>query len=1575
MTLDERVARAKQQRQSAAYRLLPEPLYRRLIADPIDIEAIQMDRERALSRALTPLTDLQSHTWLVSTHPSRAAANGSAFHDTIPSQLAQLEQAQSRLADAVAATDESLLAATEHARIYQAQRAASTTIRRLKRVLRDRQDAAGQIQRANARAECVALHAQVTVDQWTGEPRAFDESLETVLANVHSAHTALVTATEQHPSHAFRATEVARATTLRSRLSTLESTLETVLTARTEHEAAISTTRIDLDQQCWATTHSSHRESTSPPRPTELEAHLDGLETTTTNLCEALEHADAHALGPRQYARCYETLRRAVDRAAALRQHRRLERRFRRLRHQLARLVRRLAPRLASDEYWETTDRRRSKLQLAVVDARLAALQLECASADDAPALDRIAALRSHLDAVATHRRLDVARARSIRERTRESVSRSLAGRETAYWQLHSRVESLLRLGPWSPDYSTPDALVGELDRFCERSTRSLESIRKEGTRPTEYGHLYGYVEMSRADRTALRDRWRAEETLNDVSETLARIEHEYEPYLAYDAYCPPDELQTVRDWLAEAHDALRALRDETAPRTQHTRDRIGAITRRVARYRSQFRVYNREFSRRRAHRQFVTAHRRYTALRSQLRPAMCNGDAIPDQVLANIDQHRDTAADLRAIIDGRLQQHLTPEFHDDASRLADQLDTLCRFAEEKHAFDDALAEQQRHGERLAGEVVPYLSFERFLTRPARSRLLGSIRDRQELLETWLDRTEFTLFSTNDIDTARDLVRDVLAYRARIADREAYNREFVARARDRHADVLTDIDAAGNDLTGEQARAVVRNGVYNLLVAGAGTGKTLTLTHRVQYLVEKRNVDPDRIAVVTLTKDAKKELNTRLEKLLGITDIDVRTLHSFGLSILAEDADGQIDVNADALSHETDRLVRDGANDEFLSHLRQFVHYDRTTTVKEDDFETRADYLAARANEPYTTIKGEEVESRAEQVIADFLFEHQVHYRHEEHAEWADTAPDKAGYRPDFHLPDEDIYIEHWGIGEDGQVPDWFEMSTEEYEAKRQWARAQFESVEFSLVETAHPQYEAGTLHEALERALTNHEVDLEQRSFEELVDAAYEYHNGEYRLKQRLEQFVHNAKTFSKTPADIRDAVTDALPKRRHFALCGAIVLEEYRSTLDETGQIDYHDMLSQAAALVTDHPDQYQRRYDHLLVDEFQDLSALGHDLIDSLVSLDPDSPRLFAVGDDWQSIYGFRGATVDQFVQFKETFGLPVRTALTLNYRCPGPVVFAGNQLINQNPAQIKKVVRPVGGADGPRPVVHTLNGKGRPNDKETRDQDYFRRLGRYVTSLVIECLEEGTSPDDILVLGRNTAGSRYFDRIKSALRRERIPYDLGKDRYRPQTTHAAVSPASGDGVELNTIHGSKGREAARVILVHIAEDRGGLPSDRDEHGLMRPARDIQIDHLSEERRLFYVGLTRASEECHITTRQGHRSQFIDEVDTWVEENPSLANLGPDGTRMMLTARVDQLWDSHPTQHQAGILEGPTGVVPFISWADDDPETVHEDHWYRFDGLRVNRTEQYGTQVVLDDRTVLTALSPGQVERLPN
>jgi DNA helicase IV len=381
--------------------------------------------------------------------------------------------------------------------------------------------------------------------------------------------------------------------------------------------------------------------------------------------------------------------------------------------------------------------------------------------------------------------------------------------------------------------------------------------------------------------------------------------------------------------------------------------------------------------------------------------------------------------------------------------------------------------------------------------------------------------------------------------------------------------------------------------------------------------------------------------------------------------------------------------------------------------------------------------------------------------------------------------------------------------------------------------------------------------------------------------------------------PDEIRARLGRASPRVQHFALLGIEVLKRYEAALSEEGRIDFSDMLHRATD-VLDRGTNPLPKFQHILVDEFQDTSPAMARFLKALVAA--DGARLFAVGDDWQAIYGFAGGDVDHIVDFEKHFGPASMTMLNVNYRSPAVIVEAGSALIAHNPHQIQKQVV-VSRPDRGEAFVHEV-----PND----DAELIA-----ATIRLLQQERQRVSPAEILVLSRT---NHLLEPIVDACRRNRIP--------------VADALRNAPGVRILSGHKAKGLEASVVIIVNASDHLLGFPSKVENPDVLEPVRTSTGNDAAEERRLFYVAITRAMSRLHLIARRGLPSPYIAEIEnTAPVASSGTQKLDPSqihvGNRFSAPFHVERLYALTEKQtragiRQSGVLTTSGGRYAFTSWA---------------------------------------------------
>jgi DNA helicase-4 len=650
-------------------------------------------------------------------------------------------------------------------------------------------------------------------------------------------------------------------------------------------------------------------------------------------------------------------------------------------------------------------------------------------------------------------------------------------------------------------------------------------------------------------------------------------------------------------------------------------------------------------------------------------------------------------------------------------------------------------------------------------------------------------------------------------------------------------------------LTPEQAKAVVYFDNRVQVVASAGSGKTSTMVAKAAYAIHRGLVDPKRIVLLAFNKRAAKELKERAAQAFkrlsmeGVT-VEASTFHALGLRLIGKatgekpDIPGWATDAADGLSKLTE--IVDQLKDRSPAFRRQWDLFRFVFGRDLPAFGARepADAWDANGKGALVTTRGERVKSLEEVMIANMLFLNGVDYRYEAPYPHRTADEEHRQYRPDFYYPDIDLYHEHFALDADGMPPKHFEGYLEGVT----WKRQLHAEKGTALFETTSHGLRHGNDFDRLEHELTSRGLVLDPNPDREIPK------NGQKPMESDdliglVRTFMSHAKSNCLRIPDLQQRL-DAMPpntfKLRYqmFLDIAAPVISAWDDALAAEGGIDFEDMLNLAAGHLES--GRVESPYDLVMADEFQDASRARARLCRALVKT--PGRFFFAVGDDWQSINRFAGADVSVMTGFREWFGHGQVLKLEQTFRCPQALCDVSSAFVSKNSAQISKRVHSATPAQGP--VLQAFQVDDKDKLADAIDQ-FILRLAEGVCDGTIPPGRNGKV--SVYVLGRYNADKRY------------VPKE-------PERFNRWVE------VSFLTIHRSKGSEADYVILPEMisAHRRRSFPNTRTDDPVLALAMpEGDTFPLGEERRLFYVALTRARRTVAMFTVRGQCSTFLREL----------------------------------------------------------------------------------------------------------
>jgi DNA helicase IV len=663
--------------------------------------------------------------------------------------------------------------------------------------------------------------------------------------------------------------------------------------------------------------------------------------------------------------------------------------------------------------------------------------------------------------------------------------------------------------------------------------------------------------------------------------------------------------------------------------------------------------------------------------------------------------------------------------------------------------------------------------------------------------------------------------------------RENANQKFISFELDAYKDYFDTVEKY--PLTAAQREAIVTHENNTRVIAGAGSGKTSVIVAKAGYLLKKEFYTPGQILLLAFNRAAADEMQERIEKTIDV-DITANTFHAAGLRIVAQ-VEGQKPALA-KIAEDANKLK------DFIKETIVDLLYDSKTTrlvsnyfqsffapyQNEFDFDDLGDYYKYVKNNGLLTLNGEYLKSYEEVEIANFLTLHGVEYQYEINYPIDTATISHRRYQPDFYLSEYDIYIEHFGIGRNQSVAP--HVNQQAYVDGMNWKRSVHQQHGTELVETYSYQKAEGTLISTLENELIARGVKLQLIDPESILNKLNATNQFDP-LTNLMATFLSHFKGSCYTIEEVRKQAKERGERNNRFEAFLTLfekVLEKHEGYLAEDGTLDFNDMINRAAEYVEE--GKYISPYQCILVDEFQDISISRARLIRALRNQDPNH-RLFCVGDDWQAIYRFAGSDIAIMREFSKRFGYAETVALDRTFRFNNRIEEVATTFILKNPAQIEKKIEAHTQVEDPRVIVH------RPNS-ETVD-------------IFIEVLQEIQARNNgeisnprVLVLGR-------YNFLRDGLSWSKANFDFPDFE-----------------INFKTVHSAKGLEADYVIVMGMNAGRYGFPSEVVDDPILNAVLSEKEEYPhAEERRLFYVALTRARHAVHLVVDRSSPSSFISEL----------------------------------------------------------------------------------------------------------
>lgn len=716
---------------------------------------------------------------------------------------------------------------------------------------------------------------------------------------------------------------------------------------------------------------------------------------------------------------------------------------------------------------------------------------------------------------------------------------------------------------------------------------------------------------------------------------------------------------------------------------------------------------------------------------------------------------------------------------------------------------------------------------------------------------------------------------------------DAHNDEFVSRAMIAEQQYLDDILKSVDPkikLDEDQRKVVLTEEDYTLVIAGAGAGKTTTVAAKVKYLVEKKGIDPSQILVVSFTNKAVQELRDKVNKDLGIP-CPITTFHSTGHAIIRKQTDEKLTIVDNSklyfvLQDYFKRAIL--TNESLVNNLILFfasyfdAPYEGTdlntffnniaksnyATMRSDLNEFKQQVIDARTGKSIT-INNEVLRSRQEVEIANFFYLNNIEYEYEPIYKY-DILLSRKPYTPDFIIRQGDLvaYVEHFGITEDGKNNRYSEDQLTAYKKAINDKVQLHRQHKTTLIYTFSAYKDGRSLIDHLKEGLEDHGFVLQPRSNKEIMEKLVSSEENRYirRLLSLICRFIANFKTngygveeFSRMYHSTQNVRT-----RLFLDVCNDCYLE-YERYLKENNAVDFEDMINESARLLREVKDMKKKLdFKYIIVDEYQDISRQRFDLVSALS--DVTEAKIIAVGDDWQSIYAFSGSDIELFTKFEEKMGYARLLKIVNTYRNSQEVIDIAGNFIQKNDTQIPKALRSPKHITDPV-IIYTYDGTHKKKDGDNKSGANYELAHAVEVALeqIIEFNKQEGKPanSSILLLGRfgydgdRLEQSGLFEYIIRGSKIKSVKYPFLN-------------------ITFMTAHASKGLGYDNVIVVNGKNETYGFPSKIEDDPVLSFVikGDRSIDY-AEERRLFYVAMTRTKNRVFMVAPEKNPSEFLLEI----------------------------------------------------------------------------------------------------------
>lgn len=708
-----------------------------------------------------------------------------------------------------------------------------------------------------------------------------------------------------------------------------------------------------------------------------------------------------------------------------------------------------------------------------------------------------------------------------------------------------------------------------------------------------------------------------------------------------------------------------------------------------------------------------------------------------------------------------------------------------------------------------------------------------------------------------------------------------HNTEFIKNHRKSENDylrnILKDIDQ-NIVLDDEQIEVVLSDEDYTLVIAGAGAGKTTTIAGKVKYLVEKQGIDPKEILIISFTNKAVDELKERINKRLNI-ECPITTFHKAGYTIIKKDDSERYKIVTDYLLYVSinEFLNNMVMNDKELLiktvlFFSYYINFDDASNIDElkyqkefrriETLRSQLDEVISVKEQQKITIRTEFVRSVEEAKIANFLYINGINYEYER--PYPKLIPGmKRPYLPDFTIfnGDEVIYLEHFGVSEDHKSSMYSEEKLKKYCDVIDKKIKLHNENHTKLIYTYSKYNDGEDIIKHLEEILRDNNINFNPVNENELFNkiVLQKDNTSMMKLNKLLNIFINNYKANGYDEEYFEILTKESKSERNKvFLEIAHKAYTYYQSKLKETKSKDFQDLINDSKKILDEVEEMKDiLSFKYIIVDEYQDISLQRFNLTKRLSEV--TNAKIMAVGDDWQSIYAFAGSKIKLFTDFEKMMGYAKQIRINNTYRNSQELIDIAGYFIQKNDFQTKRKLISTKHLDYPVAIFSYSDDTQKNEQKGLKGIIYekAKAVQKALDTIVKRNKKENSK---VLLIGRygfdgqklgETEFFNYTEEPNGKAKFTSVKYPNLK-------------------IEFLTAHSSKGLGSDEVIIINGGSGVYGFPSEKTSDPVLNMVvyNDRSYED-AEERRLFYVALTRTKNRVYIIVPKHTPSKFVLEI----------------------------------------------------------------------------------------------------------